>query len=137
MEHLDGRVPLLGADGFVRGVVRSWWLEFLCRHYNSSIFSFFQFGSFFSRAFISPSDLNRYTSYLFRVKWAENRNITENHIWFHMEAKSVYVSSEALVMTMLTFWMVHHSIHCCQMMNPNDSGDPLTTSLTSFSKINY
>lgn len=45
---LDRRVPLLGPDRFVHGVVRSWWNEFLFRHYDSGIFSFFQFGSFFS-----------------------------------------------------------------------------------------
>lgn len=57
--HLDGGVPLLGARGFVHGVVKPWWDVFLRGHHNSSVFSFFQFGSFFGRAFISPPDLDR------------------------------------------------------------------------------
>lgn len=45
---LDGRVPLLRADRFVHGVVRPCWFKLLFGHHNTSVFSFFQFGSFFS-----------------------------------------------------------------------------------------
>lgn len=45
---LDGRVPLLGGDRFVHVVVRPWRLKLLRGHHNSSVFSFFQFGSLFS-----------------------------------------------------------------------------------------
>lgn len=62
---LNGRIPLLWADRFVHIVVRPRWgqIKLLCRHHNSSVFSFFQFGTFFSGAFISPTDLSRNRSF--------------------------------------------------------------------------
>lgn len=56
---LDGRVPLLGAGRCVHVVVRLIkLLKLLFGHHNTSVFSFFQFGSFFSGAFVTPSDLH-------------------------------------------------------------------------------
>lgn len=46
---LDGSVPLLGTHRLVHVVVKLWRrIVLLCRHHNSSVFRFFQFGSFFS-----------------------------------------------------------------------------------------
>lgn len=47
---LDGRVPLLGLGRFVRVIVRPRWrrIKFLCGQHNTSVFSLFQFCSFFS-----------------------------------------------------------------------------------------
>lgn len=40
---LDGRIPFVREDGFVDGVIESWWrqIKLLFRHHNTSIFSFF------------------------------------------------------------------------------------------------
>lgn len=67
VEHLDWGVPLLGAAGLLHSVMRLWWEKLLFRHHNTSIFSFFQFGSFFGRAFVSPPDLNRDRIFLSRL----------------------------------------------------------------------
>lgn len=42
------RIPLLGLNMFVHGVIRPRRLKLLCWHHDSSVFSFFQFGAFFS-----------------------------------------------------------------------------------------
>lgn len=73
-EHLDGRVPLLGAGRFVHVVVRLRWDKLLCGHHDSSIFRLFQLGSFFSRAFIAPSHLNRSKSFDVRLIIADHVN---------------------------------------------------------------